>query len=384
MKQRPHVQIALVGGQPTPVYQGIVHLAPNQVVLVCSSQSRGMAEAIREQLPQYKDGDIMIYEISDDDIVKMYSKAEMIEQALPKGITISLNVTGGMKLWSIVFNNVFRRKRRSCRTFFIGQNGIYFDLKNKEVLPKVNFDMDAQFKILGHTVSEYTPLSDYTSQDFTVLNTAQSWGFSQNTHYPFMKLTDKFRDEYKAVYNNNLYRRPFSVTEGRNSLEWNPDTKSFDILIGAKNLTLVSEHVTNIVLNTGWFELYVARMISKRYPSSQIWLNCIFKNKSNKTKNEVDIIVNTGNKLLFVECKTQVYNTTDVDKFRSVVANYGGLGSKHLFVTWQPMKAEAREKCDDYGITTFHFADPSFKNNQDKIDALDKVLDELEKKWNFK
>lgn len=383
-RKRIHVQIALVGGQPTPVYQGIVHLKPDQVVLICSESSEDMANNIRQQLPSYTDNNVLIYKISDTDLQDMYKTAEMIESVLPKGITISLNLTGGMKLWMVVFNNVFRRKRRSCRSFFIGQNGRYFDLKNKETQETVAFDMEAQFKILGHQMMSYTELSEYTKEDNQVLNQIQQWGFSDKTHYPLFNLTKQFYDEYKAQFKNVKFDHPFSVVNKYGELSWNPENSSFQGQLCWKTIQLSSPHAPQIVLNTGWFELYVARMIQKTYPDYQIWMNCEFKNRNNKTKNEVDIIVNTGNKLIFVECKTQVFESTAVDKFRSVVTNFGGLGSKHLFVTYSPMKAEAKEKCDDYGITTFNFENPAYKTNEDRIQALKVVLDGLNQKWNIK
>lgn len=51
---------------------------------------------------------------------------------------------------------------------------------------------------------------------------------------------------------------------------------------------------------------------------------------SMRLKNEIDIIMNTGNKLLFVECKTRIMHLTDLDKFNNVVKTYGGTGSKAL------------------------------------------------------
>lgn len=63
--------------------------------------------------------------------------------------------------------------------------------------------------------------------------------------------------------------------------------------------------------------------------------------------------MNTGSKLLFVECKTQIKNETDIDKFASAVKVYGGLGSKALFVTDARMTDKAIEKCADHGIMTF-------------------------------
>ena len=95
--------------------------------------------------------------------------------------------------------------------------------------------------------------------------------------------------------------------------------------------------------------------------------------------------MNTGSKLIFVECKTQVYNSTDVDKFNSAVRNYGGLGSRPLFVTLNPMSSDAKEKCMDHGITTFHFNNSNNPMSQnEKVEALAKVIDDLNKTWNYK
>lgn len=381
MKKRIHLQIALVGREPTPVYQGIMHLQPNQLVLICSEQTQNVAEIIRGQLP-YDDQNVMIYTVSDNDIEEMYSTAERLEHALPKGITISLNITSGMKLWSVIFNNVFRRYRRSCRTFFIGQNGTYFDLKDKLSKGKVEFDMDAQFRILGHQLDEYMPLTEYTSADFAVLNQVQSIGFGQNSHRHLFSVTSLFLDEYKKRFGNTLLRYDFEVSERQNRLTWIAEEHSFHCQLGTRSYTFASEHAEHIVLNTGWFELYVARMIAKKYGPENVRMNCIFRNVKNLPKNEIDIIVNTGSKLIFVECKTQIYNSTDVDKFRSAVRNYGGLGSKPLFVTNSEMKPEGLEKCRDHRIDTFYLDNPLYTTPQERVDALGKVLEGLDKTWN--
>ena len=71
----------------------------------------------------------------------------------------------------------------------------------------------------------------------------------------------------------------------------------------------------------------------------------------------MDIIINTGIKLLFVECKTQITNTTDIDKFRSVIKGYGGMGSKGIFITDASMSDIAKAKCEERGILTFSLQD---------------------------
>ncbi len=103
-------------------------------------------------------------------------------------------------------------------------------------------------------------------------------------------------------------------------------------------------------------------------------MNCHFPSRQGLEKNEVDIIINAGSKILFVECKTQITKNIDIDKFRSVVKTYGGIGSKALFVTDASMSELARQKCEDHGILTFSLKD--YSNQEVAQKELFKMLDE--------
>lgn len=93
-------------------------------------------------------------------------------------------------------------------------------------------------------------------------------------------------------------------------------------------------------------------------------------------KNEIDIIVNTGQKLLFVECKTMLQNSTDIDKFRTAVKNYGGLGSKSIFITENEMTPLQKEKCEESGIPyfSFNYKDGTKKTVDDLFAQLEQEL----------
>lgn len=383
-KRKKHVQITLVGGQPTPVYQGITQLNPDQVVLVCSEGSQKVANVIKEQLPSYDSKDIVIKVLSDSDLEEITQKVEEIESQIPKGITVSLNVSSGLKVWTVVFDRVLKRRRRNCHTFCIGQNGVIFDFKENHSLRTVNFDMDAQFKLLGNPIDNYTPFSSYSEADFAVMEQMKEWFMNPEMHKVIFKLTQIFVEGYKKTFNNNDYTEPFQSWYEDSELYWDPERQTFTLIHGPEEQILRSPLVANVVLNTGWFELYVATYIASKYHPKDIRMNCIFKNRRRNVKNEVDIIVNTGDRLIFVECKTQVYNSVDVDKFHSVVKNYGGLGSKHLFVTFRRMQPDALEKCKDYGITTFYLENANYECEQDRVDAFTGVLEKLNKSWNFK
>lgn len=95
-------------------------------------------------------------------------------------------------------------------------------------------------------------------------------------------------------------------------------------------------------------------------------MNCKFPYKKDVDKNETDIVINTGSKVLFVECKTQINNITDIDKFRSVIKNYGGMGSKGLFVTNAKMTDIAKAKCEEHGILSFSLQDSHLGLTEEK------------------
>lgn len=113
----------------------------------------------------------------------------------------------------------------------------------------------------------------------------------------------------------------------------------------------------NLVFFSGWFEYKVAEMLSHWKFAKEIILNVKFPYQNALPKNEIDVIVNTGNRLLFVECKTQIKDITDIDKFRTAVKNYGGMGCKALFITEATMKDTAAEKCKDSDILCFSLHD---------------------------
>jgi hypothetical protein len=111
-------------------------------------------------------------------------------------------------------------------------------------------------------------------------------------------------------------------------------------------------------------------MLSHWRYAKEIRLNCLFPDRKSHNvrfpKNEIDVIVNTGTKLLFVECKTMISTSTDIDKFRTAVKNYGGMGSKALFVTDNMMNDLQKEKCHDSGIIIFSLKDPAFGPNKEQ------------------
>ena len=114
-------------------------------------------------------------------------------------------------------------------------------------------------------------------------------------------------------------------------------------------------------------------------------MNCKFLADTNGSKaaekfpkNEIDIIVDTGDKALFVECKTNIHNTTDIDKFNTAVRNYGGSGSKALFVCLNKFKENAIQKFADCGnVLSWSFAESNDINSF--YEMLDRRIENINK-----
>ena len=169
-------------------------------------------------------------------------------------------------------------------------------------------------------------------------------------------------------------------------VRWDKDACKVEITLFAKRYckseTIISPHAIDIVFNSGWFEAKIAQLLSGWDKAKEICLNCRFPFKPKVDKNEADIIINTGTKLLFVECKTQIANTTDIDKFRSVIKGYGGMGSKGIFITDAPMTDIAKAKCEERGILTFSLQDEhlGMTNEQALYMLLDSDLNSINTK----
>lgn len=225
-----------------------------------------------------------------------------------------------------------------------------------------DLDILTLFRLHGNPIeNNYTDYKDYTAADNCVLPNIEeirSFDFQQfNTLTTVLTKENalKVRNDREGYFENPAQPETFIEWKKGNDEDINGEvTISIKKKNGkAKRWTLSSPHIIELIFNAGWFEYKVATMISQWSKAKEIFLNCRFPLRKGVDKNEVDILVNTGTKVLFVECKTQIANTVDVDKFANVIKKYGGSGSKGLFVTDAPMNEVAIKKCEESGILGF-------------------------------
>ena len=372
------IHISLVGGQPTPIYQGILYTQPDFIHLICSKNSLEQAGVIRKELPIFSDKQVQITEISDSKVEDFERQLSEIVSRLNPEDSVSINLSGGLKAWSIILYKLANHMFPQAFCFCLSQNGRVFSFDRPEVEGIVPFDMEAQFKLLGNPLIHYFPFSEYTEEDDKVYQNVKSAYFKT---MKFKGLTEGYLNTY-----GESFKKSHKYVSAQGCIEWDAETHTCQIQLENNKLFIFSSpNAERLVFKADWFEYEVAKCIAQIYGKENVFMNCRFRSQKNEDKNEVDIIVNTGAKLVFVECKTNISKITDIDKFAAVVKNYGGLGSKAIFITMREMPETQKEKCRDNGINSAYL----YNKNDTCLHVvrnkeLKHKLDSLVNSWNIK
>jgi hypothetical protein len=292
---------------------------------------------------------------------------------------VTINLMGGTKFWSLAFYDRFS-KREKTSFYLLGQDNTLWDLSNGNSTRLPEIDIDTILELQGQKISKYKLLSDYTQEDEQSMSVIEqlrkrNYGIFNNLA---TTLTKENQDKLKKKEGEI-----FDEKNKANYVKWGEEPNFVEFSIAGTTKRIESPNVKNLAFNSGWFEYKVAKLIEKWEKSNRIRLNSVFisntENKNNKSapaKNEIDIIIETDSKPIFVECKTQIKNHTDLDKFSTVVKNFIGKSGKAIFVTYEPAKKIVLEKCKESGIAYFCLKDMKTEK-RDLINFLDSVYNTI-------
>ena len=378
------IHIALVGGQLMPVYLGVNYCEPDKVLFVYSKQTEKEKQRLKAEFTNTK-------KIRSEDFLKSEPldpvNMEEIERTADSlrqkylDDEVSLNISSGTKAWSYYFAKAFET-HPNCKTFYIDQNNNIYELKSK-TSEKLKTDMMIQFKLNKNPLKSYTDFASYTEEDFQLVEQIET--FRKKNIGIFTSLTNLDRDKQEELKHHHFGE--FDEQKSGSCLSWSKEDNTCKISIkktnkGLTEQTFSSPNIFKILFNAAWFELKVAKILSEWEKAKHIYMNCKFlvnhymDNRFGNDpaewniKNEVDIIVDTGEKALFIECKTNIKESTDIDKFKTVVESVGGNGSKALFICLNKIGDKEKEKLKSYNMLSF-----SFDESKDNIVSLYEMLD---------
>lgn len=374
------IHITLVGGQPAPVYHGIMSTKPDLVVYIYSkdTDSKQAFNILKKEVGTKWLG----YKLDPTDPVLIKNLAERLANKFKNDEEITINISGGLKSWSYWFGVVFE-KISNATIIYIDQNNKLWNYRTMEASSNIEFDMHTLFRLYRNPLTNYTPYTDYTDADFSAVTLIEECrAFNHQDFNRLLTVLNKISQTKLRTQDCG----EFHLTDSQSYVKWerNRCMRNSNVIIHIHNnessitKEFTSPHAIDLAFFAGWFECKIAHILSRWNKAKEICMNCHFPFKPGFDKNEVDIIINTGNKILFVECKTQINKTTDIDKFRSVIKAYGGTASKGLFITDASMYDLAKAKCDEHNILTFSLQDNH--GNMSYEEALITLLDtELDK-----
>lgn len=319
------IYIALVGGQMMPVFLGVRKVQPDKIVLIHSDTSKKEAETIqkvfvdRSVLRCFHPVDYMAIRESAMVLLDEFSEGE-----------IFINVTSETKPWTLAFT-LLSQEKVHITLLYIDQNGVCYDCTHySQWEAEKDLDMTTLMQYNGQIPEHYSKLSDYMDKDLKILKSVKKLHRRNTSDFNILTIPDKSWKRQLAGGNDGMRK----IKSG-SSIKWNRAKQTVHIELinrhGIWSEYFCSPHVFQLVFNSGWFEYEIAMLLSRWQQAREVWMNVIFPYRNSQPKNEIDVVVNMGNKFLMVECKTPIFDNTDIDKFRTAVKNYGGMGCKALF-----------------------------------------------------
>lgn len=360
-------QVVLLGGQIIPAYIGIKERKPDFVHILYTKESLYQRKRLEKIISQCS---VNSYQVSPYDYSSI---SDIVTQIIcdNEGCAFELNLTGGTKLMALASQEVF--KTLDCFSFYIDQNQNFIDITsgNKN---KINFKLKTKefLALSGHDEIMSSSLRSFTLKEKEL---AKSIFELRKKRLGLSKLFKLFRN---LKIDSDLKEYHFKNKEF--NISWQHNRLSVEA--PKFNIKTKGDSVFKILTSGLWWEIIVADSISSWKFAYETSMSLIIKSNTNSKldKNEIDILINTGQKLLFIECKSGRVTQSDINKMRAIGKFYGGMSSKSILISFYKPIPQLIEKCHDFGIELFYIEEKKGKHlNLESISKkLDLMLSKLE------
>lgn len=367
-------QITLIGKDITSVYHAIKEFGPDCVHLLYTDETEEVLEPMYALLPQV----IRRYTY----LVKPYDAGSVVEVCREIHRTFqgefTYNLSEGTKLMAFAANVVAMEEK--AKAYYLTQQGEAIVLSDFEKISlKTSLSNEEIIQLSGNVLSGYHDCKNLTGEDVDM-----AWRIK--------KFIESYQHEHTRI------QRYYSLYCGRHldrlpSAHVFSDKLSFKqrdgrLLVSFRNkivLKLDYESGCHLYFEGRWWETLVAERVrfwseSKVNPP-EVWQSVLFrleKGKNTRTKNEVDVLLNNEQQLIFIECKSGQVTQEDIYKIDAVRETYGGDISQAVLASYYPVESDLQEKCKDLQINVF--APSSFAGRINFVDTLPQWLDDLDRK----
>lgn len=379
------VHITILGSQALPIYYPIQTYSPNEVYLLGTDRNRKEADYIKcllesQGITCYVRNDIEAY-----NVISTKNASEEIFGKIGGGCEVTVNITGGTKTMCLGLYEV--AKKYGATIIYTDSNKNLNVQTDEEIEINKKVSTEDIFALHGQQKKESDDAykadkqkSDCSLQIMRYIN-ARWWDYGRlRQEYCSRKAKNELFLKYTYIKDKKeVYSYVYDEIQHTISINYPPKDPKFRI---RKNC-FEHEDVYNLLFEGRWWECLVADAISKwsvgRY---EILQNVISyphdeqsRNKGN-AKNEIDILVNVGNKFIIVECKSGIIDQNVISKMKMVHDIYAGDKSKSVLISAQPISLDLIEKANDAQIDCIG---PSIENSTDNNTEIWKRMKPCEK-----
>lgn len=362
------IHIALLGKETLPLYYLIKYLQPGWVYLLATKQNTVYAGRLKRVIMAEGIGCKIIDTVDAFDVVSAKNICEGIHEKEPEICEVTYNITGGTKPMAIgAYVTALNHK---SKVYYTNSDSL-LDLTTFEKTPfHIKVDTPTIFALQGQELQNY----EVYHEDEDRLNRA--------------RLIGSFIRYHKKTYDR--LRRALGVEKNKGQLQKYYEDDHLNYSFKDGRMTVMEDDVPVLELNNPdagmllfegrWWEVLVADALNKwskgRY---EVWCSVTFVGRNDVpgaelVKNEVDILLNIGNKILFVECKSGNITQDNVYKTGVIRNSYGSDKSISILVSYYRPRPNIREKADDMKISVIDGG-----NGKGDIDAainskLDRII----------
>lgn len=355
-----HIHITLIGKESLPAYYPIAETRPEQVYVIATKQTRQVAERLREVLVTRLSIDCDIYASAnafDPLSVELY--CENLHAGFAPDDQVTYNITGGTKLMAI---GAYKAALHHGAQIIYTNSDQCIDLETGEATPlALMVDNETIFALQGQQLRAH----NVYQPDAETSCAAQAIGAFlrnfQNKSFHSHLVKRSMRSELPHIFSWHGYT-------------YESDSSGLSITRGDSMLLSIDcRNARQLLLEGRWWEVLVAdALYDWNQGRSPIWTNVVFVPHENadpegtRDKNEVDILVNMGSKLLFVECKSGTFNQDNINKLAFVRQNYGSDKSMCVLISYFPVRADMLERAAEAKVSIIA---PSKNKGQGMLNA---------------
>lgn len=347
------IHITLIGKALLPAYYPITAY-DQEVIHVIGTAENAKLYPQFEKVLKAEGRKCFFHSVEAFDILPTVSVCENIHRSAHPEDVFLYNITGGTKVMAVAAQSVAAKYHTKV---IYTPGSMQLDMTSFEKTPlDCKVSNDKIFALQGQELKSYEILSVANVSKVDCAKQIESF-------------IEQYRKEYRALsrYNRSCVQQKKYIPDSFsvNNLSY---SKVGDRIILESSVGIVLDishpEAKTMLLEGRWWETLVANEILRWSNGKyEIWQNVIFKSKtvSSSTammdnevvKNEIDILVNIGNVLLFVECKSGMVTQDTIYKAQTVRDVYGGDKSKAVLASYCPIKDELKEKASESEVLVF-------------------------------